>query len=180
MTEKERQQVLEQLAASQKKLVEAVRPLTPAQWRFRESPGRWSAEEIVEHLLLFEGFIRGVVARTLAQPAEPEKQTQAPGKEPLVLGLANSRDRRIDAREVVRPTGRAWERDELLARLDAARAETLAFASTTEAPLHEHFFAHLAFGDLDCRQWLLVLSQHTARHVLQIEEIQRAAGYPEE
>ncbi len=178
MNEHERHQVMEQLAASQTRLAALVRPLTSAQWSFRESQDRWSAEEIVEHLLLFERFIIGTIARTLAQPAEPGKQAEASGKESLVLALAHSRDRRIEAREIVRPTGQSHQKDALLVELETARTQTLAFAAMTEAPLDEHFFPHLAFGDLSCRQWLLVLAQHTARHVLQIEQIMAHSAFP--
>ena len=45
--------------------------------------------------------------------------------------------------------------------------------------LRAHFFPHIAFGDLDCYQWLLLVGQHSLRHALQIEEIKASAGYPE-
>ena len=45
-----------------------------------------------------------------------------------------------------------------------------------QGDLRSHFFAHVAFGDLDCYQWLVAMGQHTLRHVAQIEEIKAAWG----
>ena len=101
------------------------------------------------------------------------------GKEPLVLGLAKARSTKFNAWEAVRPVGRWPDTAEMIAELRRPRAGTLAFAAETQAELRDHFFPHLAFGDLDCYQWLVVPGQHGARHAVpQIEEIMADPGYP--
>jgi hypothetical protein len=174
----ERQLVLEQLAASEARLLELLDGLTSEQWNFREAPERWSIAENVEHLVLFENFIAGMIAKSISEVAEPDKKTQAAAKDPLVLGLAEARHIKFNAREVVRPTGKWSENSELIIELRKARARTIAFATETESELRNHFFPHIAFGDLDCYQWLLVLGQHTGRHALQIAEIKADPAYP--
>jgi hypothetical protein len=64
----------------------------------------------------------------------------------------------------------------MIAELRKARARTLAFAAVTAADLRGHFFPHIAFGDLDCYQWLVVLGQHGTRYALQIEQIKGRPG----
>jgi hypothetical protein len=174
----ERQLVLDQLASSEARLLELVDGLTPEQWSFRETPERWSIAEIIEHVIVFEKFIAGVIAKIIDEPAEPDKKGMAAGKEPLVLGLANARSTKFNAREAVRPTGRWPDTTEMVAELRKTRARTLAFAAETQVDLRGHFFPHIAFGDLDCYQWLVVLGQHGARHALQIEEIKGDRAYP--
>ncbi len=66
----------------------------------------------------------------------------------------------------------------MLAEFHTRRAETVEFAESTQADLRSHFFAHVTFGDLDCYQWLVVMGQHTLRHVAQIEEIKASLEYP--
>jgi hypothetical protein len=178
MTTHERQLVLNQLASSETRLLMLIKGLTPQQWNFRETPERWSIAEVIEHCILFEEFIRGMIAKTLEAPAQPEKTAMAPAKEPLVLGLANARSIKFNAREAVRPTGRWSDPTEMLAELRKTRAQTIAFAADTQANLRDHFFSHIAFGDLDCYQWLVVLGQHGFRHTLQIEEIKAHPAYP--
>jgi len=148
----ERLLVLEQLASSEARLLELVDGLTAEQWSFRESPERWSIADNIEHLVVFEGFIRSAIAKTLAGVAEPEKKAQAGVKDPLVFGVANGRSNKLIAREAVRPTGRWMDRNELV--------------------------PHISFGDIDCYQWLVVLGQHSMRHVFQIEEIKADSAYP--
>ena len=176
--ERERQFVMAQLAASEARLLTLVEGLSPAQWGFREAAERWSIAEIVEHLAVFEGFITDAVTNSLQGPAEPEKTALAGAKEPLVLGLAESRGAKLKAREATRPVGRWVDGAELVAEFREARARTIAFVAETECDLRGHFFPHIAFGDLDCYQWLVVLSQHTLRHCLQVEEILRDSRFP--
>jgi DinB superfamily len=178
MTTQERELVLEQLASSEARLLGLVEGLTAGQWGFREGAGRWSIAENVEHCILFEEFIRGVIARTLEQAAEPEKRSGAAAKEALVMGLAEGRATKFSAREVVRPVGTWVDMVEMVAEFKRTRARTVAFVEGLQGDLRGHFFPHVAFGDLDCYQWLVVLGQHGARHALQIEEIKQDAGYP--
>ena len=181
MDANDRQLLLDQLNASQSRLLAVAADLTTQQWHFRESSDRWSIAENIEHLIHFESFITQAIANALARPAEPEKQSQAASKQPRVLSLGSNESRRaqLKAREVVRPTGKWSEPNVLIEEFRSARVRTLAFAAETDDDLHTHFFPHIAFGDLDCYQWLLVLSFHTDRHVLQIQQVQAHAVYPE-
>ena len=175
----DRQFAIDQLQSSEADLLELLTNLTPQQWHFRESPTRWSIAENLEHLILFEAFIRNAVQRTLEAPPEPQKKSEAAAKEPLVLRLATSRDTKFNAREIVRPTGQFADPAIMIAEFHHTRAETIAFATHTQAALREHFFPHIAFGDLDCYQWLIVLGRHTLRHVHQIEQIKSDPAYPQ-
>jgi hypothetical protein len=174
----ERQLVLDQLASSEARLLDLVAGLTHQQWSFREAPERWSIAENIEHVILLENFITQTIAKVLEGPAEPEKKSLAAGKESLVLGVANSRNVKIKAREAARPVGRWPDPAELTSELRKTRARTVAFAAQSQADHRNHFFPHVAFGDLDCYQWLIVLGQHGFRHALQIEEIKADAKYP--
>ena len=84
----------------------------------------------------------------------------------------------MKAREAARPVRRRPDPVELIAELRKSRARTIAFAAETQADLRSHFFPHIAFGDLDCYQWLVALGQHAVRHVLQIEDIKAHSAFP--
>ena len=170
--------MIEQLAASEAQLLALLDGLSVEQWHFRETPERWSIAENVEHLVVFEAFIRGTIARISEEAAEPEKMSLAAEKEPLVLGVSDSRGSKLQAREQARPIGRWVDGAGLTAEFRKARAQTLQFAAETDCDLHGHFFPHIAFGDLDCYQWLEVVAQHTLRHCSQMEEVMRDARFP--
>ena len=119
----ERRLVLEQLASSEARLLELVEGLSPEQWGFRETPERWSIAETIEHCIVFERFILGMIAKAMEGAAEPEKKAGAAGKEPLVLGLAKARSStKFKAREAVRPVGRWPDTAEMIAELQIGRA----------------------------------------------------------
>jgi hypothetical protein len=174
----ERQLVLNQLISSETRLLELVDGLTPEQWNFRETPERWSIVENIEHVIAFEHFLTGVILQKLESPAEPEKKASSREKEHLALGIGNSRHTRFNAREVVRPAGRWPDAAEMVAELRRTRARTIAWVTELDADLRSHFFPHVAYGDLDCYQWLVVMAQHGARHALQIEQIKTDPAYP--
>jgi len=178
MDAREREFVLEQLRASEARLVSLIQGLTPAEWSFREAAERWSIAEIVEHLAVFEGFITSAITHALNSSQELEKKALSSAKEPLVLGLAASRGTKLKAREATRPVGRWADGADLMEEFREARARTIAFAAETDRDLRGHFFPHIAFGDLDCYQWLVLLGQHTLRHCLQVEEILRDESFP--
>ena len=174
----ERQLVLDQLISSEGRLLQLVKGLTPKQWTFRETSERWSIAENIEHLIAFEIFVARAIARAINTPAEPDKKAQSPTKDPIVLGLASTRSIRFDARKSVHPIGKWSNTTKMVSELRKTRARTLAFAAVTDADLREYFFPHIAFGDLDCYQWLVVVGQHATRHALQIEQIKANPAYP--
>jgi hypothetical protein len=178
MTGEERQVVLDLLKSSEAKLLELTAGLSGAQWHFQETPERWSIAGILEHMIVFEDFIRGVIQDLLAQPPEPERAAGVAEKEPLVMAIGHARERKIGARDAMIPRGRWTDMQEMLAEFRKRRARTLSFAAETQADLRSRFFAHRTLGDLDCYQWLLVLGQHGARHALQIEELMAHPDYP--
>ena len=171
------QLVVDQLISSEARLLQAVAGLSREQWNFREGSERWSIGENVEHLAIFEDFIRSVVDRALAGPAETVKAGASLSKETLVMGLATNREVRLVSREVVRPCGRWPEMVDAIEAFRTTRRSSIEFCMATEGDLRGRFFAHIAFGDLDCYQWMLLLGQHTFRHVLQIEEIKANDTY---
>jgi DinB superfamily len=83
-----------------------VNGLTPKQWSFRERPERWSIAENIGHLIAFEIFLARAIAKAIRGPAEPVKKARSATKEPIVLGLADSRSIRFDVRKAIFPIGK--------------------------------------------------------------------------
>ncbi len=166
------------MASSEARLLEIVKRLSPAQWSFRETPERWSIAENMEHIVALENFVTREIANVIQGPAQLDKRALASTKDSLVFGLASTRAARLNAREAARPVGRWPDPADLVAEFRKVRARTIAFAAETQADLRSYFFPHIAFGDLDCYQWLVALGQHGYRHVAQIEDIQAHPAYP--
>lgn len=168
--------MLEGLNSSEARLLRLVNGLTPEQWSFRETPERWSIAENIEHVILLESWISGIIVKILAEPADPEKTMPGPAKDELVRAL--SRTTKLNAREAMRPVGKWPDSAELMQEFRATRDRTLTFARETRANLRERCFAHISLGELDCYQWLLLLGKHGMRHAEQIEEIKANPAFP--
>ncbi len=175
----ERQLVVDQLKSSQERLLGLVQGLTADQWTFRPAEGRWSIGECVEHVIRVENRVLGLIGKKLDESTpEPEKRDPTHAKDAVVAQSVPDRTIRREAPEPVRPTGQWAVANELLAEFQKTRQRTAEFAATTQGDLRSHFVPHMALGELDCYQWLLVLSLHGVRHAQQIEEIKAAPGFP--
>jgi hypothetical protein len=62
---------LEYLIETRDGVLEAVKGLSEAQWRFRPSPDRWSGLENVEHLALVGRRVVEIMGRLDQAPAAP-------------------------------------------------------------------------------------------------------------
>jgi uncharacterized damage-inducible protein DinB len=178
MNEQERQALLDEFAASQTRLLALVDGLTPAQWKFHPAEDRWSIGDCIEHVTAVEARILRAIGKQLERPPEPEKRPQAEDKDALTKDRISDRSKRIEAPEPVRPKGNWEDPHQLLAEFLATRERTIQFTSATDGDLRNHFFAHIALGEIDCYQWLVVLSLHGGRHAQQIEEIKTHPAFP--
>jgi hypothetical protein len=178
----ERQALLDEFAASRTRLLALVDGLTPAQWKFHPGEGRWSIGDCIEHVTAVEARILRAIGNHLERPPEPEKRPLAEGKDALAAQRIPDRSRRIEAPEPVRPKGNWEDPHQLLAAFLAARERTIQFTSqftpATGGDLRNHFFPHISLGEIDCYQWLVVLSLHGGRHAQQIEEIKTHPAFP--
>jgi len=176
MEEHERQLVVDQLTASQARLLELADGLTAEQWTFRPAEGRWSIGECLEHVIRVEKRILGVIEKKLNEEIPVQDRTRV--GDALVAKAIPDRTVRREAPEPVRPTGQWPDPTELLAEFRKTRQLTTEFATATQGDLRGYFIPHMALGELDCYQWLLVLSLHGFRHAQQMEEIKASAGFP--
>ena len=61
-----------------------------------------------------------------------------------------------------------------------SRDKTIAYVDHTQDALRDHFFDHPAFGTMDGYQWILLISGHSNRHVLQINEVKADPNFPKQ
>jgi hypothetical protein len=179
MEEQERTVLLKQLVVSRDRLLELVAKLTPEQWAFRPAEGKWSIGECIEHIMRVENRMMGLIGNKVSEGApDPEKRDPAHAKDALIAQIVPDRSARREAPEPARPIGQYPDPNELLAAFRKTRERTSLFAATTQVDLRGYFHPHMALGELDCYQWLLVLSLHGSRHAQQIEEIKATQGFP--
>jgi hypothetical protein len=72
-SEADRQYLLESLTRSRDELIKETQGLTKAQWEFKESPDRWSINQIVEHIGYWEMLLDHDISRALRAGVQLER-----------------------------------------------------------------------------------------------------------
>ena len=171
LSDVDRQRVLAHIAMTDAWLASEVAGLTTAQQTWRPGPTAWSVTDVVEHLAVAEAQYWTQLQASLTRPLG-QKSTVSDDRI-LWYGIDRTqRDRTGDARV---PTGRYKGAADALAVFNRQRGEMRAFASTTKEDLRGRL---LEDSPMDVYQWLLMISSHSQRHILQIREIKASAGYP--
>jgi uncharacterized damage-inducible protein DinB len=178
LTDAERTRAIEYLQKTQQEFVAATEGLTEEQWKFKPGADRWSIAECAEHIALTEELIWGMVnGKILKSPAAPEKAAARTNDDEIVAKV-ESRDKKVQAPEQIKPSGRWSSRDEIVKHFEQTRAAEIAFLRETKADLRSHFAPHPLFKDLDAYQWLLLNGAHGRRHTAQIAEVKASEDYP--
>jgi hypothetical protein len=87
---------------------------------------------------------------------------------------------KVQAPEMLRPTHRFASQQALLDHFKESRDRTIAYVANTQDDLRSHFGDHPLLKTLDGYQWLLLLSAHSHRHTLQIEEVKANPNFPKQ
>jgi len=175
VTPSEREHALRYLDETRNGVVEAVKGLSEAQWKFKPAADRWSVAEVVEHLALVEDLVNGVLG-TLEKAPALDANRDVKQLDALILSKVPDRSTKAQAPDQVTPTGR-WTPAVALDHFLASRAQ-IAAALRSMHDLRAHVVAHPALGPLDGYQWILTVAAHTERHTKQILEVKADAHFP--
>lgn len=171
LSDMDRQRVLAHFAMTDAWLTSEVTGLTPAQQAWRPSQDAWSVTDVVEHLAVAEAQYWTQLQASLTQPVG--QRSTVPDDRILWYGVdRTSRARTGEARV---PTGRYATTAAALAAFDRQRAVMRTFATVTQEDLRGRL---LKDSQMDVYQWLLMISSHSQRHILQIREIKAGPSFP--
>ena len=181
LTPEEREAALKLFQTTHDNFIKSISGLSQKQWSFKPAPDRWSVAEVAEHITVAETTIMGLIRHPLMQsPAAPEKREQVKGKDEIIVQRVPDRSHKVQAPEILRPTGRWATEADLTKAFEDARKANMEYIRTTNDDLRDHFFDHPVFGTLDGYQWLLLIGTHSARHTAQIEEVKADPNFPKE
>jgi len=180
LTPEERASALKSLQATHDAFLQSISGLSEKQWTFKPAPDRWSVAEVSEHITVSESTLFGLVQKTVAGPATPDKRSEVKVTDEQILQMVPDRSHKAQAPEFLQPTGRWATRDELTKTFEDARKATIDYVKTTPDDLRDHFEAHPKLGPMDAYQWILLISAHSERHTKQIEEVKADPNFPKE
>jgi hypothetical protein len=172
MTDLERQRLVAHLDMTNSWLPSELSGLSAAQLEFRPAPGAWSILEVVEHLTIADPIYWRQFHEAMAKPAG--SFTRAGTDEDILwYGIdRTNREKAIPSEDV---KGRLHDPRPALDSLRRLHAEMLEYAKSTGDDLRSHYVERQRS---DAYQWLLLISTHEQRHILQIREIKANPGFP--
>jgi DinB superfamily len=168
----DRQRLIAHFEMTDSWLADEVSHLSPAQLAFRPSATSWNVLDCVEHLVLSEREYWATFKTSMA--ARPVKG-ESPSDDVDRLWYGIDRTQRTKTIESETPKSRYAGVEPALRDFQTLRATMVAYARTSQ----EDWRHHLIPGwDRDAYQWLIMISAHSQRHILQIREIKHNPAFP--
>jgi len=171
MTEGERQRLLAHLEMTEQWLVNELDGLSPAQLTFRMTPESWSVQDVVEHLAIAEPQYWQQTQDSLKLSIGYKSEST----DAAILWYGIDRTNRQKTGEARVPHGAFPSAKESLAAFRKLRTSIAQFVKASQDDVRGR---QLQGGNMDVYQWMLMISTHSQRHILQIREVKAHAGYP--
>jgi uncharacterized damage-inducible protein DinB len=165
--------ILDCMAKAQTGLLCAADSVAAEEWTIRPGEGRWSAAELIAHLMMVE---RAVIGKADRVRQKPPKRVSLLKRIHIPMALVESRWIRRKSPVPAEPE-MLRDKEEMLAELRTVRERSLAFLEETKSQnLDEYYWAHPALGTLNAYEWMQFIASHEVRHTKQMREI--AASLP--
>lgn len=158
-------------------LLGTLREMDEAQRSYSPRPGAWSPLQVAQHLLIAERGTGGTMAKNLGRPSARRGLGARLGY--LAVWIVMRFDLRV--RNPARSTEPGAERplDEIERDWSEVRSELReALEAAPESALRQAGFKHPVSGPLTLEESLVFLVRHLDHHLVQVERIRRAPGYP--
>lgn len=176
LTKKERKFATEHLKNTRIDLISTLKDWNEAQLNFRTTPETWSAIENVYHLAASENGLWQLLEATMKAPVNPEKRSEIKMTEEQLVNAMQ--DKNFKAIESFEPKNTSYKSlDEALSDFKEKRTDHIKYIRNSTEDLRNHV-AETPLGWLDCYQITLLISTHSNRHLLQINELKSQPGFP--
>lgn len=157
----------EALTASTAHLKQSIAGSTEDAAQSRRSDGGWSPLEIVEHVLIVDSLYRAWVEA--GTPLEAPQRDAS--REAALCQLVIDRSKKRSAPEPSLPKGKFQNIPEAIAALDANLEVNRAFVETLTDNIRRIEIDHPRFGKFTAYESMLIIINHTRRHIGQLEEM---------
>lgn len=176
---KERKFAVNHMKDTREAVLDAVKDLSQVQLEWKSSPDRWSVKECLYHIAASEKTLWGFFEQTMKAAANPEKRADIKWTDEEVVNKVEDRITvKAKAPEQLQPVNTGFSSaQEALADFKSNRMNHIKYMKTTTEDLRNHVL-QTPLGYIDCYQYYLFISGHTARHTLQMIEVIKDPGFP--
>ena len=175
-TEADRKYLLDNLIRSKQEIIEETKNLTREQWNFKESPDRWSINQIVEHICLWELIQMNEISVALRMGPMPDFPQHLPDS--IFINKDVNRLKKNITTDYTKPFtyGVPLGNNEGKSNIiwyTTMRDESIDYLKKTTDNIRIHY---ICFGP-NIHQRYMMFSQHSFRHLGQIREVKKHPKY---
>jgi hypothetical protein len=162
----DQEQLLASLNAGRGEFLAAVEGMTDEQAATKPAGGGWSVLEIAEHVAIGEKMLwRLLKTRSTAVEEELSREREA-----MLYERLATRGKKVEAPELVRPSGRYATLGEAVVAFLDARERTVKWLESCDFDLRRRAVEHPLAGTVSAYEFILIMAAHPARHARQIQE----------
>lgn len=177
-TEEDRKYLLDNLTRSQEELINETKDLTREQWLFKESPDRWSINEIVEHIAIWELLLEYRITRQLQGGLQPARAMKAIA-DSVVLGFIME-PKKHHSPDYTQPFTYTLpmglnDLENNMAWVLKLRKEAIRHVSEESTDLRQYYVGD---SEINTHQVYITLFGHADRHIRQIRQVKQHPKYP--
>ena len=175
-TEADRKYLLDNLIRSKQEIIEETKNLTREQWNFKESPDRWSINQIVEHICLWELIQMNEISVALRMGPMPDFPQHLPDS--IFINKDVNRLKKNITTDYTKPFtyGVPLGNNEGKSNIiwyTTMRDESIDYLKKTTDNIRIHY---ICFGP-NIYQRYMMFFQHSFRHLGQIREVKKHPKY---
>ncbi len=159
-------------------LENSVASLSKSQLDYRPSDSVWSVGDCLEHIILTEEMLFGMVKEFMEKPANPERRAEIKYSDSEIKSSITDRSSKVKAMDALVASARFPDATTALDAMKRQRADILEFIRNTPVQAMRDRVQDAPGGAVDGYQFMLFLAGHTARHTLQIKEVKANVGFP--
>ena len=153
--------------------------INDAQAAFRPTDDEWTIGEIVEHVNIVNGGFLRITHKLLRQAeADPKPAAEDLNLGGVIVNENGDQAPKFQAPEAVRPKGGVSIADAVTGIQQTISGFAEIKTRLAAVDLSEQKFPHPVAGQLSGYQWLILLAEHSDRHLGQIQRVKAAAGFP--
>lgn len=173
-TEQDRKFLLDNLYRSREELQKESAGMTAEQWNFKESPDRWSASQVVEHMAIWELLFQHEISSAFSAGRDSLRKA-APDSEFIGYSKETTPHKAVEYTKPFSytvPLGiNSGENN--LAWFLSRRADTIKSLQDNKLNLREYYNAYA-----NVHQLYIFIFEHVDRHLNQIRKIKKHPDYP--
>ncbi|GHA27201.1 hypothetical protein GCM10007103_05740 [Salinimicrobium marinum] len=144
--------------------------LSEAQLQYKPSGEQWSVSQILEHIILTEKMLFGMMKEEMAKQPNPERRAEIRFSDEDIIKGMTDRSQKAKASEELEGNGAYISFEEAMEDVLEQRQLVLDYLKDISVQDLRDRVSDSPYGPMDAYQSFLFLAGHMARHTLQIEK----------